>query len=160
MKVKTLAINGLIAALYFALAMLIKPLAYGPIQYRLPEIFNHLVVFNKKYAIGIALGVLIANLFSPLGIYELFFGLPQTIIALATTIFCGRFVKNKMTLMIINMLVFTFTMFMIAWEIHIFYKAPFWESWLFCAVGELVVMGIGIPVMLFLNKRLHFGKAF
>ena len=35
--------------------------------------FNHLVVFNKKYIFGIVLGVFVTNLFSPLGMYDLIF---------------------------------------------------------------------------------------
>ncbi len=48
MKTKVLAINGVIAALYIAISTLIIPIAFGPIQFRIPEIFNHLIVFNKK----------------------------------------------------------------------------------------------------------------
>ncbi len=94
MKVKTLAISGIIAALYVAVSLLIAPLAYSNIQFRIPEMFNHLVVFNKKYIFGIVLGVFVTNLFSPLGMYDLFFGVSQSILALSITIFSSKFISG------------------------------------------------------------------
>ncbi|MBC6126056.1 QueT transporter family protein, partial [Listeria welshimeri] len=35
---------------------------------------------------------------------------------------------------------------------------PFLETWLFASASELIVMGIGIPLMYILNKRLNFRK--
>src|SRR5699024_6126863 len=63
MKVKTLVTNGLLAALYIAVSALIAPFGFTNIQFRLSELFNHFIVFNKKYFIGIILGVFLANLF-------------------------------------------------------------------------------------------------
>ncbi|MGV3487508.1 MAG: QueT transporter family protein, partial [Tuberibacillus sp.] len=48
MKVKTFAVNGILAALYIAVSFLIQPFGFTNIQFRLSEIFNHMVVFNKK----------------------------------------------------------------------------------------------------------------
>ena len=75
MKVKTMATSGIIAALYVAVTFLVAPFGFTNIQFRLSEMFNHLVVFNKKYIIGVVLGVFIANLlFSELGPIDLVFG--------------------------------------------------------------------------------------
>lgn len=158
MKVRTLVGNGLLAALYIAVSLLIQPFAYGAIQFRLPEVLNHLVVFNKKYFFGIILGVFITNLFSPLGAYDLGFGVAQSVISLAITILCGRFIQNRLYLMIINTIVFTITMFIIAFELSLVFKAPFLITWLYCAIGEFAVMAIGVVIMHFLNKRLHLEK--
>ena len=49
MKTKTLAISGIIAALYVAVSLLIAPFAFGAVQFRIAEMFNHLIVFNKNY---------------------------------------------------------------------------------------------------------------
>lgn len=158
MKVKSLAINAIIAALYIAVSMLIAPFGFTNVQFRVSEMFNHLVVFNKKYMFGIVAGVFITNLFSPLGTYDLVFGVGQSILALSITIFSTRFIKGQLAQMIFNTVVFTFTMFIIAIELHIALKFPFLFTWLTVAAGELVVMAIGIPVMTALNKRMHFDK--
>jgi len=156
MKVRTIAVNGLIAALYIAVSMLIQPFGFSAIQFRVSEMFNQLVVFNKKYVYGIVLGVFITNLFSPLGAYDLVFGVGQSIIALLITIFSTRFIQGIWTRMIFNSVVFTFTMFLIAWELNLAFHLPFLLTWLTTAIGEFAVMIVGAPVMYYLNKRINF----
>jgi uncharacterized membrane protein len=158
MKIKTMAISGIIAALYVAVSLSIAPLAYAAIQFRIPEMFNHLVVFNKKFIFGIVLGVFVANLFSPLGMYDLFFGVGQSILALSITIFSAKFISGIFKRMVFNTLVFTFTMFIIAFELNLALELPFLLTWLTVAIGEFVVMAIGIPIMIALNKRMNFEK--
>lgn len=159
MKIKTMATSGIIAALYVAVSLLIAPLAYSAIQFRIPEMFNHLVVFNKKYIFGIVIGVFIANmLVSELGPIDLVFGVGQSFIALSITIFSAKFISGIMKRMIFNTIVFTFTMFIIAFELNLVLGFPFLLTWLTVAIGEFVVMAIGIPIMIALNKRLNFEK--
>src|SRR5690606_22700808 len=128
------------------------------IQFRISEMFNHLVVFNKKYFYGIVVGVFITNLFSPVGLYEILFGLGQTVMALSITIFSAKFIKGIWNRMMFNTAIFTFTMFMIAFQLNIALEFPFWITWFTVAVGEFAVMMIGAPIMLALNKRLNFEK--
>ncbi|MHA6260942.1 QueT transporter family protein [Sporosarcina sp. CAU 1771] len=157
MNVKTLAISGIIGALYVVVSLLIAPLAFLNIQFRIPEMFNHLVVFNKKYFFGIVLGVFIANLLlSDLGPIDLVFGVGHSILALSITIFSAKFISGIGKRMVFNTLVFSFTMFIIAFELNLVLGFPFFLTWLTVAVGEFVVMMIGIPVMIALNKRIDF----
>jgi uncharacterized membrane protein len=158
MKVKGLAISGIVAALYVAVSMIVAPFGFTNIQFRISEMFNHLVVFNKKFFFAIVIGVFITNLFSPLGAYDLVFGVAQSIIALSITIFSAKFINGIMKRMIFNTIIFTFTMFIIAFELNLALGLPFLFTWLTVAVGEFVVMAVGIPVMLALNKRLNFEK--
>ncbi|MEH7124639.1 QueT transporter family protein [Bacillus sp. JJ1773] len=162
MNVKTLVGNGILAALYIAVSMLIQPFGFTNIQFRVSEIFNHLIVFNKKYIFGMVLGVFLTNLlFSPfpLKFYDLIFGVGQTIISLLITIACCRFIKNIWARMAVNTLVFTFTMFLIALELHLAFGWPFMFTWLTTAIGEFIVMAVGMPIMYALNKRVNFEKA-
>ncbi|GIN38931.1 MULTISPECIES: QueT transporter family protein [Heyndrickxia] len=157
MKVKTLVGNGIVAALYIAVSFIIQPFGFTNIQFRVSEIFNHLVVFNKKYMIGIVLGVFLTNLFfSPMRAYDLVFGVGQSIIALLITILISKFITNIWGRMIVNTIVFTITMFFIAIELHLAFDLPFTITWVTTAVGEFVVMAIGAPIMYYLNKRVNF----
>lgn len=158
MKVKTLATSGIIAALYVAVTLLVAPFGFTNVQFRLSEMFNHLVVFNKKFIFAIVLGVFVANLFSPLGLYDLFFGVAQSLIALTITIFSAKFISGILKRMLFNTVVFTFLMCIIAFELNLALELPFLFTWLTVAVGEFVVMAVGIPIMLALNKRLNFEK--
>ncbi len=159
MKVKTLATSGIIAALYVAVTLMVAPFGFTNVQFRISEMFNHLVVFNKKYIFGIVLGVFIANmLLSELGPIDLVFGVGQSIIALSITIFSAKFISSIFKRMIFNTVIFTFLMFIIAFELNFVLGFPFLFTWLTVAVGEFVVMAIGIPIMITLNKRLDFKK--
>lgn len=158
MKTKFLATSSVIAALYIAVSMLIAPFSFGAIQLRIGEMLNHLIVFNKKYFYAIVVGVFITNLFSPNGPLDLLFGVGQTALSLALTIFSARYIKSIVRRMIFNTIVFTFMMWLIAWELNILFDLPFGYTWLTVAIGEAIVMVVGVPIMLALNKRLHFKK--
>ncbi|MFJ7973391.1 QueT transporter family protein [Psychrobacillus sp. NPDC096389] len=156
MKTKTLAISGIIAALYVAVSLLIAPFAFGAVQFRIAEMFNHLIVFNKKYFFGIVLGVIVTNMFSPMAAYDLTFGVAHSIITLSLTVFASKFIKGHVARMVFNTLIFTFTMFIIAFELHLALDFPFFYTWLTVAAGEFAVLAVGIPVINALNKRLNF----
>lgn len=159
MKVKTMAVNAVIAALYLAVTALIAPFGFTNIQFRVSEMFNHLVVFNRKYLIGIVLGVFISNLLlSTLGWYDLTFGVAHSLISLTITVVLCRFVKGRVKGMIANTLVFTFTMFIIAIELKLALGLPFWFTYATLAISEFVVMIVGVPVMNALNKRIDFAR--
>ncbi|PZX03121.1 putative membrane protein [Psychrobacillus insolitus] len=156
MKTKTIAISGIIAALYVAVSLMVAPFGFTAVQFRVSEMFNHLIVFNKKYFFGIVLGVFVTNMFSPLGLYDLTFGVAHSIITLSLTILASKYIKGSLGRMIFNTIMFTFTMFIIAFELNLALDFPFFYTWLTVAAGEFVVLAVGIPIILALNKRLNF----
>jgi uncharacterized membrane protein len=159
MNTKMIVRNGILAALYIAVSAVIQPFGFTNVQFRVSEMFNHLIVFNKKYFFGIVLGVFLTNLlFSPMVPYDLVFGVGQSVISLLITIFTAKYIKNIIARMILNTVVFTFTMFLIAIELNLVFQLPFWFTWLTTAAGEFIVMAVGIPVMLSIHKRVNLEK--
>ncbi|MFS0675191.1 QueT transporter family protein [Ornithinibacillus sp. 179-J 7C1 HS] len=159
MKARTLVINALVAALYIAVTALVAPIAFTSIQFRISEMFNHLVVFNKRYFFGIVIGVLLSNLLLSPSKLDLIFGVAHSAISLGIIILLSKYIKDVWALLMLNTLVFTFNMFIIAWEIKIIEPdAPFFLTWLTTGIGEFAVLAIGIPIMYALNKRLRFEK--
>ncbi|UPW83594.1 QueT transporter family protein [Lysinibacillus sp. Ag94] len=156
MKVKFLTTSGIIAALYIAITLLVAPFGFTEVQFRLSEMFNHLVAFNPRFAFGIIIGVFISNLFSPNGIIDLYFGVAHSMITLGLFILICKFVKNIWARLVINTLLFTCTMFIIAFELNIALELPFFWTWLTVATGEFIVLAVGAPIMYTLNKRLNF----
>lgn len=155
MNVRTMATNGLIAAVYIAVTALIQPFGFTNIQFRVSEMLNHLVVFRRTYAVGIVLGVFFANLFfSPIVAYDLVFGVGQSVLALLITIVSMRYIKNVWARMAVNTLSFTVTMGLIALELKLALGFPFWLTWLTTAIGEFVVMALGAPIMYAVGRRL------
>ncbi|HBL8436489.1 TPA: QueT transporter family protein, partial [Listeria monocytogenes] len=67
-------------------------------------------------------------------------------------------VKGIIPRMIINTILFSLTMAIIAWELVIVFDLPFLITWATTAASEFIVMGVGIPLMYLLNKRLNFRK--
>lgn len=113
-NVRMLVTNGVLAALYIAVTAVISPFGFTNIQFRVSEIFNHLIVFNRKFFWGVIVGVFISNLFmSSLGVYEIL-GLTQSILSLSITLALSHFVRNKLVLMWLNTIIFTFNMWLIA----------------------------------------------
>lgn len=162
MNTRTMAVNGVIAALYTAVSFLIAPFGFTLIQFRVSEVFNHLIVFNKKYFFGIVTGVFITNLIlSPIAV-DIIFGVLHSAIALSITIFSTKFISGIFKRMLFNTLVFTATMIIIAFQLSLFADIPEYNGipflliYLTLAVGEFIVMAIGIPIMTALNKRLNF----
>jgi ccl protein len=169
--VKVLTIQALIAAIYVVLTVAIAPFSYGTIQFRISESLSQLVVFSKKYWFPITLGVAIANIFSPLGIVDVFFGTLGTGLALAISIFIFKFVKNRIARHIVNIIIYLVVcMPIIAYEISIFSgensaRVPF-DFGVFTAnyglllSSQVVVMVIGIVITEALNKAVDLKKVF
>lgn len=160
MNIKTLVINALVAAMYIAVTALVAPFGFTHIQFRLSELFNHLIIFNKKYFFGIVLGVLLANFFfSPMK-QDMIFGVIHTALSLGITLTFGLFIKKKLALMFINTAVFSVNMFIIAYMLKVYAALPeaFMFLWVTAGASEFLTMGICIPLMLYLNKRLKFNE--
>jgi len=157
MKLKTLLINAVIAALYFVLTATVAPFGFTNIQFRISELFNHFIVFNKKFFWGIIGGVFLANLFLSPTKVDLIFGLSHTIISLCITMLFARVIKNKLTLMFINSVVFSFNMFIIAYMLKVFLRleGTFMFLWITSGISEFIMMVVAIPVVYFLQKRIN-----
>ncbi|MBP1039853.1 QueT transporter family protein [Vagococcus sp. BWB3-3] len=153
-KTKMLVLNGIVAAMYLALSM-ITPFAQGPIQFRVSESLNHLVVFNKKLMWGVLGGVVLYNmLFSEFGWLDVVFGGGQSFIALGLTAFISKYVTDIKKRMIFNTIFFTISMFMIAIMLHIAIEVPFWLTFGTTALSELVIMSISAPIMYLIGQQI------
>ncbi|MBC2369215.1 QueT transporter family protein [Listeria booriae] len=158
MKIKTLTINAIVAALYVVVTLVVAPFGFTNIQFRLSEMFNHLIVFDKKYFLGIVVGVFIANIFSPLGGYDLIFGVGQSVISLGILILLNKFVADVKVRMLLTTLVFSVTSVLVAWELALVLDFPFLYTWLTVAISEFIVLAVGAPIMYYINKRIDFKK--
>ncbi|MGN1292464.1 MAG: QueT transporter family protein [Levilactobacillus brevis] len=160
---RSMVLAALIAALYVVLTTVLSALSFGPFQIRLSEMFNHLVVFNKRYIAAVTLGVFIANIIaSPFGFLDIATGTIQTLLALLVMYWLSKFVHNRIAQMAINTVVAVFFMCMIAWEIAIVSKTAFWPTfwanWLSIGWGELVSMIFGGVVLYLLSLKIDFTK--
>lgn len=70
-----------VAALYAVLTLLLPVASYGPIQFRFSEILVLLVFYNKRFIPGLVLGCALANMFSPMMVFDVIFGTLSSYIA-------------------------------------------------------------------------------
>ena len=146
---KMIVLNGIIAAVYAVFTLMISPIAYGNIQMRLSEILIFLAFYNKKYIPGLTIGCLIANLFSPLGVYDIGFGVSATVIALI-----GMYlVNNKYLGALIGSVA---NGILVGIELHIVYEIPFLINAAYVFIGEFIVLIIGAVLFNQLEKNQSF----
>lgn len=161
-KTKTIVMNAMIAALYVALTVLVKPFASGAIQFRISEALNHVVVFNKKLMWGVVLGVVVYNALwsTPL---DVIFGGLQTLISLWLMAKIRPKIKNDWLAMLVNAIIFAISMILIAIMLTLvggtgFSMGAFMGLYASLAVSELIIMVISAPIMYLLNKAVHFNR--
>lgn len=160
-KVRVLIINALVAAAYIVLS--VGPaainMASGAIQFRISEGLNHLVVFNRKYIWGVVAGVLIFNtLFSSLGLLDFFFGGGQSLLGLWLVGTMAPKLNKQWQKMALNVIVMTVSMALIAVELHIGLKLPFWPTYATTALSEAIIMILTAPIMAAVDRVVHFDK--
>lgn len=135
-KVKSLAVNGILASIYIVLTVL-NPIGYGAIQLRISEAFTVLPLLNRKFFPSIFIGVLIANLFSPLGFIDVLVGL-----LIAFIIFI---VSYKVRNIWANAVIYAVTCgVFVGAELFYVLKVPFFYSFVSVGLSQLIIMFIAI----------------
>ena len=126
---------AIIAGAYAALTLLIQPLSFGEIQFRLSEILMLLVFYNKKYSLSLIIGCLIANFWSPYLLWDIIFG------TLATALACLFMTKSK-TLIVASIWPAVFNGLIVGAEIAILNKISYLLCVVTVAFGEFIVVTI------------------
>ncbi len=168
-KVRFLALSAVIAALYAVLtyAAAALNLAYGPFQFRFSEALTVLPAFTPAAIPGLAVGCLISNLASPLGIVDWVFGTLATLLAAGSTYMLRHVKWNGISILaplppvIFNALIVGFEVSCLS-DTGVFSfanasLAGFISGAISVGVGELVVCYVlGIPLMLAIRRtKLH-----
>lgn len=78
-SIRKLAAAAAVGAIYAALTMVLAPLSYGQLQFRLSEALCILPFFFPYSALGLFCGCAIANLLSPVGLLDIIFGSLSTL---------------------------------------------------------------------------------
>ena len=166
LKTRGWVLNALVAAIYIVLS--IGPaslnLASGAIQFRLSESLNHLVVFDRKYIVGVVTGVVIFNaIFSPLGWLDVVFGGGQSLLGLLVVGWVAPKLRQLWARFALNIAVMTITMALIAVEIvwtgHLSFATMFLPTYVSLMLSEFIIMTISAPIMYGLDKIVHFHAA-
>lgn len=153
-KVKTLVKLSMVTALYVAVSLLIMPFSFGAVQFRVAELFNLFVIFDKRYIYAVTLGCAITNLFSPLGIIDVIVGAGSTFIALWISEWGLRFFKKHLwqQLLWIDVVV-TISTISVALELHFISHLPILATYGTVMLGEAFSLGIGTLLLLIIHHK-------
>ena len=154
-QLKTLLRYAMIASIYVVLTFVSYPLSYGAVQFRIAEALVLICFYRKDYAIPLIIGCLLANIPSPMGIVDVFFGT----IATALSVLCIAKSKN---LLVASIFPAIFNGILVGLEIALLETGSSFPmtwfisaSWVF--LGEFVVVTIfGVVLWKLLSKKQSF----
>lgn len=152
-------ITAIIGALYVALGLIFSAISFGPIQVRVSTMLYQLIPYNKKYFWALILGTAILNVFSPLGWYDMVFGVATSAVGLGVSVGLNHFVKNMNARRVVDTICICLATVFVAWELVLVAHVPFFATWLTVATGQLIAQVAGMLLMAGINKRINLSKA-
>ena len=142
---------AVVAALYAAVTLLLAPISYGPLQFRVAEALTLLPMLTPAAVPGLFVGCVVANLMSPaVTLLDVVFGSLATLGAATLT----RRLRNRPAVaalppVLINALV-------VGAVLAFSYNLPFWLTALEVGAGQLgVCYLLGLPLYYALRRRPH-----
>ncbi|MCR1950062.1 MULTISPECIES: QueT transporter family protein [unclassified Clostridium] len=152
---KKLVKAALVAAIYAALTIVLAPISYGPIQFRLSEILVLLAFIDPFYIGGLTFGCLLANILGGLGIMDIVFGTLATFLSVSAISLTAKYIKSKNLSLIIGSLWPTiFNGIIVGWMISVVSELPMVITMLQVGIGEFVVVTVvGIPVFKLIENK-------
>lgn len=158
-----LIIPAVVGALYAALTMLLAPISYGNLQFRISEALCVLPVFFPYTSVGLFLGCALANMISAAGILDVVFGSLATLCAGLCAAACGRVPSAAMrVLACLSPVVWNGVVIgaVLAWS---FARDAFWQSFLLfgaeVALGEAgVLFLLGMPLISLIPRIFHLER--
>lgn len=150
---KDVAMNAMIASLYAVLTIIIAPIAYGGIQFRITEVMVFLAFYNKRYICGLTIGCFLANMASPMGIWDMSFGTIATLMACIAMYKIDNMYLAAIMGSVINGL-------LVGAELYFALELPFLINVLYVFIGEIVVLVIGIQLFHLIERNTTFMKKY
>lgn len=141
--------SALIAAIYFALATVLRPISFGPVQFRLSEALVLLPVFMPESIIGVTLGCFLSNFFYST-MYDVIFGT----IATAAAALLTYLLRRTKVLYVLPPLLLNAFLVPVIWVVDGSDGAYLVNFALILASEVVVVCLIGFPLTLILQKAL------
>lgn len=145
----SLAQAGMIAAIYTALTLLIQPLSFGAVQFRVSELLTVLPVYWPSAIPGLTVGCFLSNLIglsmgaNPAGGWDLLFGTAATGVAACLT-YALRHIKWGKIPFLATLPPVVLNAFIVGTELYYVYGGMPWAlhvAWV--AVGQIGACVIG-----------------
>ena len=149
-KARSIVQAAVIAAVYASLTLLIKPFAYGPIQFRISEALTVLPAVLPASIPGVFVGCVLANFLGGFGIVDIVLGSIATLLAgLSTWLLRKRTFLLPLPPVVFNGLI-------VGSYVYLLYDRTYpWPlTMLFIAISEAIVCyGLGLPLLSLVRKN-------
>ena len=141
-----------IAAVYVALTMIVAPIAFGPVQFRISEALCVLPYFLPSAVPGVTVGCFLANLLCGAAPLDVVFGSIATLIGAVGSYYLGK--KNKWLVCLPPILSNTI---IVTWVLRYAYGStaliPY--AMLTVGIGEILAIGVLGNLLLLALERNH-----
>jgi uncharacterized membrane protein len=151
---------GLIAAIYAVITIIIAPLGYGPIQFRISEVLVLLAFIDPVYTIGLTIGCLVANIFGGVGILDIVFGTLATFISCKGIELTRKVIKrDTLSLIVASLWPVVINGIIIGLVLTYSVGIPFYIIASQIALSEFIIVTIiGVPVFKVLKGHIGWLK--
>lgn len=148
MNTKVLVRAGIIAAVYVVLTMVLTPISFQAIQFRVSEALTVLPILFPEAVPALFVGVLVSNILGGVGLIDIIGGSLTTLIAAYVTYRYRKSIIAYLSPIILNA-------FLISAYLHAIFDLPYWLTVLSIGISEaVVVFAIGYPLVQFLQKKM------
>ena len=146
MKFKSLAVGGMIGAVYAVVTIVFAPLSYGPVQFRISEALTLLPFYIPEAVPGLFVGCIIANLFGN-GALDVLVGSSATLVA--------AYLTSKMpSLWLATLPPIAVNMVFIGLMLHVLIGVPLWSTFFYVGIGQAgACCLLGYPLMKALEEH-------
>ena len=137
-KTRNLVFGALIAAIYVVLTLMLRPISYGPIQFRISEALCVLPYFTPAAIPGVFLGCLISNLLGGAVIMDVVFGSLATLLGAV-----GSWVLRK-NRFLVSVPPIMSNILIIPWVLKFAYGSEdlIWYMMVTIGIGEFLAIGV------------------
>lgn len=155
MNTRRIVLIATIAALYAIFTIVIAPVSYGPVQFRISEVLKVFVLFDPFAAIGIGIGTFFANLASPYaGPWELIFMPVTDMIGGGIAWGIYRLLANRMPA--IPMIIYALTTgAAVGLMLTVLGVGGFWLLFISVGASELAILVAGTPIIFYIARILQ-----
>lgn len=146
---------AIVAALYTVLTVMLAPISYGVIQFRVSEVMVLLAFFDPLYIGGLTLGCLISNIFGGNGPMDIIFGTFATFLSVTSISLTAKiFSNNKFSLILASLWPVLFNSIIIGWMLNVVAGAPLILAIIEVGISEFIIVSIiGVPLALLLRNK-------
>ncbi|MBQ3379813.1 MAG: QueT transporter family protein [Clostridia bacterium] len=159
MKTKDLVTGALIAGAYLALTLVLAPISYGPIQFRVSEALTLLPLIFPQAVPGLFIGCLLANVFGGYGAIDIVCGSAATLAAAIVTRYIGTHITARAPRLVLGALPPVLFNAVVIGAMLTFVELGVFDPALFAINGTQILISqagvvyvIGIPLVIALQK--------